>query len=207
MLVDLDGVLADLEGAFFERWQKRFPNRKQLTRDTRRHRKIADDFPAEYRADVQAVFEEEGFYRHLPQISGAIEGFAGLVEAVPDTWLCTSPLRAYRNCVLEKYEWVDKHLGPDWTERLILTHNKTLVTADVLIDDNPDAAESGLASWELILFDSPYNRSQTHLRRLSWQTWREVLLTPSAQTVTVAQPGRLPERLVGKDRSSLRTSG
>lgn len=34
-----------------------------------------------------------------------------------------------------QYRWVEKHLGPQFVERIILTRDKTVVLGDLLIDD------------------------------------------------------------------------
>lgn len=34
-----------------------------------------------------------------------------------------------------QYRWVEKHLGPQFVERIILTKDKTVVLGDLLIDD------------------------------------------------------------------------
>lgn len=34
-----------------------------------------------------------------------------------------------------QYKWVEKHLGPEFVERIILTRDKTVVAADLLFDD------------------------------------------------------------------------
>lgn len=41
-------------------------------------------------------------------------------------------------CVCVQYAWVEKHLGHDFLEQVILTRDKTLITGDILIDDKPD---------------------------------------------------------------------
>lgn len=41
-------------------------------------------------------------------------------------------------CVRVQYAWVEKHLGHDFLEQVILTRDKTLITGDILIDDKPD---------------------------------------------------------------------
>jgi len=38
----------------------------------------------------------------------------------------------------EKIGWVEKHLGPEWVSRMIITDQKTLLFGDALIDDAPD---------------------------------------------------------------------
>ena len=41
-------------------------------------------------------------------------------------------------CVFFQYAWVEKHLGCDFLEQVILTRDKTLISGDILIDDKPD---------------------------------------------------------------------
>lgn len=42
-------------------------------------------------------------------------------------------------CLLTvQYAWVEKHFGPDFLEQVVLTRDKTVVSADLLIDDRPD---------------------------------------------------------------------
>ncbi|XP_071308895.1 5'(3')-deoxyribonucleotidase, cytosolic type isoform X2 [Agelaius tricolor] len=98
-----------------------------------------------------------------------------------EVFICTSPLRKYEHCIVEKYKWVEKHLGPEFVERIILTRDKTVVAADLLFDDKDtiQGAEPN-PSWEHILFTCCHNR---HLqlpaprRRLhSWaDNWKAIL--------------------------------
>lgn len=37
-----------------------------------------------------------------------------------------------------QYAWIEKHLGYDFLDQIILTRDKTVVTGDILIDDKPD---------------------------------------------------------------------
>ncbi len=81
-----------------------------------------------------------------------------------DVFICTSPIKHYKHCPYEKvsrfsvsqhlfcslnkllpflflfaqYAWVEKHLGYDFLEQVILTRDKTLIAGDILIDDKPD---------------------------------------------------------------------
>lgn len=40
--------------------------------------------------------------------------------------------------VYVQYAWVEKHLGHEFLEQVILTRDKTLIAGDILIDDKPD---------------------------------------------------------------------
>lgn len=49
-------------------------------------------------------------------------------------------LKARQNFILSyflplQYKWVEKHLGPEFVDRIILTRDKTVVSADLLFDD------------------------------------------------------------------------
>jgi len=175
ILVDLDGVLADFEAAFAAQWTARFPDRPLPDPADRTSSHLIDSLPPGWREDARALVTRPGFFRDLPLVPGAAEGFAALSETYPDVWICSTPSRSWWPCVPEKYAWVDARLGPPWTERVILTRDKSLILADVLIDDQPELAAHQSAAWRLVLFDAPYNRHVTGVPRLTWATWRAVL--------------------------------
>jgi 5'-nucleotidase len=78
--------------------------------------------------------------------------------------------------VLEKYEWVEKNMGSSWVNRIMLTKDKTIVKAEILIDDKP--AVSGvenIPAWELVLYDRPYNQGVDR-KRITWNNWQSVIL-------------------------------
>ncbi|KAF4012904.1 hypothetical protein G4228_002872 [Cervus hanglu yarkandensis] len=79
------------------------------------------------------------------------------------------------------YRWVEKHLGPQFVERIIVTRDKTVISGDILIDDKEVIqGQEETPSWEHILFTCCHNQ---HLalppprRRLrSWSdNWREII--------------------------------
>ncbi|XP_064234208.1 5'(3')-deoxyribonucleotidase, mitochondrial-like isoform X2 [Aotus nancymaae] len=79
------------------------------------------------------------------------------------------------------YAWVEKHLGPDFLEQIVLTRDKTVVSADLLIDDRPDiTGAEPTPGWEHVLFTACHNRHlqlQPPRRRLhSWaDDWKAIL--------------------------------
>ncbi|CAB1338014.1 unnamed protein product, partial [Coregonus sp. 'balchen'] len=74
---------------------------------------------------------------------------------------------------------IEKHLGYDFLEQIILTRDKTVVTGDILIDDKPDIlGVEPNPTWEHILFTACHNKhiSSSHRRLLSWaDDWRAIL--------------------------------
>jgi 5'-nucleotidase len=176
VLVDMDSVLADFETGFLALWRATYPDRPFLPLEERRIFYLEDEYPPEDRDRVQAIFRGAGFFRNLPPVPGGAAALAEMEARGLEVFICTTPMIHYQNCVLEKYEWVEAHLGPAWTERLILTRDKTLVRADILIDDRPEIAGVETPTWEHVLYDQPYNRAVNGKRRLTWATWQAVLL-------------------------------
>lgn len=175
ILLDQDGVLADFDHAFLTVWRERYPDIAPVEQENRRSFHILKDYPRELRGRAEAIYTAPGFVRDLPPVPGALEAVKELLALGMDIRICTSPLAQFENCVMEKYLWVEKHLGREATNRLILTRDKTLVHGDLLIDDKPEINGAIRPRWKHILFDAPYNRHVTDRPRMTWANWRSVL--------------------------------
>lgn len=185
VLVDMDGVLADFEAGLLRGFQRRFPGEPHVPLEERRGFFAREQYGA-LRPDladkVTSVYEAPGFFLDLEPIPGALEAMREM-NAMQDTevFICTSPLRKYDHCVGEKFRWVEKHLGPQFVERIILTRDKTVVSGDLLIDDKDTIrGQEETPSWEHILFTCCHNQHlalpPTRRRLLSWSdNWREII--------------------------------
>ena len=175
ILLDQDGVLADFEQGFYDAWNAsmgtEFP---AVELQQRRSFYVRDDYPAHYANAVQAIYTRPGFYRDLPPVAGAMDAVKMLCDMGHDVRICTSPLNQYRNCIPEKYEWVEHYLGIDFVSRVIVTKDKTLVAGDVLVDDKPVIAGAHMPVWAHVIYDQPYNRQLAGVR-VSWLDWNGVL--------------------------------
>lgn len=109
--VDMDGVLCDVYKAY----------------TTARLQQPLIKFP-------QSI---HGFFRDLEEIKGACAAMRVLKDWGHDVWILTRPSTMNRLCYTEKADWVHKHLGQEWVEKLILCPDKSLLKGDLLIDDNP----------------------------------------------------------------------
>ncbi|XP_014807939.1 PREDICTED: 5'(3')-deoxyribonucleotidase, cytosolic type isoform X2 [Calidris pugnax] len=172
VLVDMDGVLADFEGAVLRRFVSRFPGEPRVELADRRG----------FSEKVASIYESPGFFLELDPIPGALEAMQEMIRMQnTEVFICTSPLRKYEHCIVEKYKWVEKHLGPEFVDRIILTRDKTVVSADLLFDDKDTirGAEQN-PSWEHILVTC-YHNSRFQLqpprrRLLSWaDDWKGIL--------------------------------
>lgn len=175
VLIDQDGPLADFERGFLENWKRKFPDELCVPLEKRRSLKVRDDYPEHLREKVESVYFEEGFCKNLPLVQGATEAVQSLIELGHDVRICTSPLSRYENCVLEKYKWVEQHFGREFTKRIIVTKDKTLIKGRYLIDDSPEIQQVPNIEWDHVIFDAPYNRAITSRPRITWKNWQEIL--------------------------------
>jgi 5'-nucleotidase len=174
ILIDMDGVIADFDGEFLKRWRERYPDKFYIPMEERTAFYVKDQYPEELKPLVVEIIREPGFFRDIMPMEGAKEALTEMDKLGLEVFICTSPISSYKNCVLEKYEWVEKYLGADWVKRIILTKDKTLIKADCLIDDKPEiTGVESVPSWEHVLYDRPYNK-EGNKRRLTWENWKDV---------------------------------
>jgi len=175
ILVDMDGVITDFDKEFLERWRKRHPDKPYIPLEERTTFYVKDQYPEELKPLVADILLEPGFFRDMLPVTGAKDALDEMEKMGFEVFICTSPLSIYKNCVLEKYEWVEKYLGSPWLKRVILTKDKTIVEADILIDDKPlITGVENKPKWDHILYDRPYNRG-IDKRRMTWANWKDVL--------------------------------
>jgi len=175
ILIDMDDVISDFDGEFYKRWNELHPDISIVPPDKRKCFYIKDELPEDYTKLIREINTAPGFIKSLPEIPGSIQAVKEIAGTGNKVFICTSPLNAYKNCVKEKYEWIENHLGFEWTLKLILTKDKTLIKGDILIDDKPEVIGAAIPAWEHIVFDKPYNRYINNHRRMNWENWKTVL--------------------------------
>ena len=175
ILIDMDGVLSDFDGEFLKRWRERYPDKFYVPWEGRTAFYVKEQYPDDLKPLVTEVLREPSFFRDMMPIEGGREALTEMDNMGYEVFICTSPLSAYKNCVLEKFEWVEQNLGPQWVKRIILTKDKTLVKADILIDDKPEiTGVEKSPGWEHIIYDRPDNRSLNR-KRLTWASWKSII--------------------------------
>lgn len=178
-LVDMDGVLFDL-----------YAGVHRIARDTLGvgpdvlPLPPADEltefrFPAvtpQAKAAMDAVMVHPDLFADLPPMPGAVQAIGEMAEQY-DIIICSTPSLDNPTCASAKIDSLVRHFGRDIAKNAILTHDKTMVVGDILIDDKPDiTGRIATPAWQQVVFDWSYNRDRTDLPRLTdWSNWRAVI--------------------------------
>lgn len=177
ILFDQDSVLADFDYEFERRWNM-FNVCPAIPTANRTNFYYKVDYPKEYGYIVDLIMEQEGLYRNLPPIHGAINAAKTLLDEGHDVRICTSPSN-YTFAPNEKGLWILEHMGREFEKRIIMTNDKTMVKADVLIDDKPEITGAFIPEWRRIIVDQPYNRHIDGPRIVDWNdenVWKSIIL-------------------------------
>lgn len=151
LLLDMDGPLADFCNGI-----GRGPGHPL--------RGFKDDVPEMY---------EPGFFKSLPVTDGAKEAVHRLVQSGQfEIGICSKPLavrdRPAYTSASEKYEWLHEHF-PELVERVTLTWCKSLVHADLLIDDDTKWIEK---------FRGGFIHFDVQNPKASWEDITDMLIGP-----------------------------
>jgi 5'-nucleotidase len=171
VLVDMDGVLANFELACQQCWRRLYPDLPFIELEERTTHDIKQQYATlgeNYGNKMRDIIHSNGFYATLEVMNGAKEGLDRLKQSGYEVFICTAQARNTK-CAPEKAEWVNRHLGSEWVERMIITRDKTMVRGDILIDDKPVITGLYSPCFTHIIYDQPYNRLVDSGRpRLTW---------------------------------------
>jgi 5'-nucleotidase len=91
---------------------------------------------------------EKGFFENLDPLPGAIEAVNTLAKHHDVWFLSTAPWTNVYSWT-EKRIWVEKHLGELAFKKLMLSHDKSKVIGNYLIDDNLHNGASGFTGYHI----------------------------------------------------------
>lgn len=111
------------------------------------------------KAHKQAILKTSGikfpqsqykFFENLEKIENSIES-VNLLKTKYKVYILTRPSIQNPLCYTENRNWIEKHLGLDMLNNLIISCDKTMVKGDYLIDDN---IQKGIfkPEWKLLKF-------------------------------------------------------
>lgn len=167
VLIDMDGVLADFDGATIAHLQSPGVNIPTRPRKNFYYRDDYDD--RDHINTINTLHTSQYFFRNLPLVEGALEGWRRVEELGYQPRICSSPLHSNEWCVEEKLAWIEQHFGEAVMRDAIIDSNKELYDGIALIDDRPILKNTAQATWQHIVFDTSYNQdTPTTLRLQGW---------------------------------------
>lgn len=178
----MDGVLADFDSSTMSLLRRHDPT---IVID-RRSFYYHHDYP-ELKELFSSFHTALGFFRDLPPVDGAVEGWQQLIDLGYEPRVCSSPLTAHPDCINEKKQWLDHHLGPKAVDTAIFTSEKFRAHGIALIDDKPGVTGAEQADWRHIVFNQPYNQTiETDLRLHGWHDPRLAALLTTCRDLALS---------------------
>ena len=143
VLVDVDGVLADMITATLEVLRKQ--HGQEYAHDSVNTWEVFDSLPPEAVACQSRVYEylkQAGGCFGIPMYPGAQEGVARLQD-IAEVIIVTSPFKGGKTWTHERELWLETYFKISH-ENVIHAKRKEFVSGDFLIDDKP----SNLMAWQ-----------------------------------------------------------
>lgn len=185
ILWDMDGVKTHLLRAVAKHINSKFPGL-----DWKEHQatewnfwKLIED--KRVSNEVELFMHSPGFFRNMEPCHGSLEAYAEVSKHGHEIFICTTPLSGEfrERSMQEKKDWISDHLGWEAAANIIFSDDKTLIEADVIIDDKPHLTFNKLnicfKKW--VIVDQPYNQvipetEHYPIARIhnDWSNWREV---------------------------------
>jgi 5'(3')-deoxyribonucleotidase len=169
ILVDMDGVLADVYHRFFELHEEDFGIKLSVQNII--GLKEAEAFPNQLK-----WVNSPGFFRSIPVMSGSREGLKRLndnFEVVVASMATEFPI-----CLTDKLLWLSEHFPFISWKQIVFCGCKDIIKADIMIDDHFKNLDN--FSGETILFTQPHNMNLVHSGHRRVDSWAEIekLLLP-----------------------------
>jgi len=141
VLIDMDGVVADLETSVTDIYQRENPTLGFIPKAERQGMIMQHQYRARF-GDLEAdtlekIFQRPGLFANLkpfPQAVGVIKNM--LRSERYNIFFCTTPHKNNPTCASDKIAWICKHFGDQHASKVIITNDKTIIQGDYLIDDN-----------------------------------------------------------------------
>ncbi len=163
ILVDMDGVLADVYARFFDLHEEETGIRLSV-RDIA-GLKEADAFPGQLR-----WVNSPGFFRTVPVMAGSYNILKSL-NAKYDV-IVISMATEFPLCLTDKQLWLMEYYPFIGWQQMVFCGNKSLLKADIMIDDhlkNLDEFEG-----KTIMFNQPHNLFEKDVRHRRVDIWPEI---------------------------------
>jgi len=161
MLMDMDGVLADVYAQFS---RLEYEETGLILDINTLAGKIESEAFPHYEKHVRSA----GFFRNAPVIEGSVEGLKYLNDKY--NILIVSSATEFPDSLKEKHEWLSEFFPFISWKQMIFCGTKDSVVGDIMVDDHPKNLDH--FTGKRILFTQPHNKlicNNGYERADSWQ--------------------------------------
>ena len=163
ILVDMDGVLADVYSRFFELHEKETGSKLSIA-------DVSGKLEAEAFQNQLKWVTTPGFFRTVPVMKGSIEGLKALNSRFK--MIVVSMATEFPQSLTDKQLWIhDNYPFISW-QQLVFCGDKSLIRADIMIDDHPKNLDN--FTGETIMFTQPHNILLKDIRHKRVSSWEEI---------------------------------
>jgi 5'-nucleotidase len=168
LLVDMDGVLADVYSQFILFEEKE--SGVKLSIEALAGKEEYEAFP-----NGRKHVNTQGFFRN----AGLMKDCTEVLKRLNDEYdlFIVSAAMEFPNCLIEKREWLTEHFPFISWKQIVFCGSKTVVQGDIMIDDHYKNLD--YFKGQTILFTQPHNDGHPdkgHTRVRSWQDIAGLLL-------------------------------
>jgi 5'-nucleotidase len=169
ILVDMDGVLADVYHRFFELYEEEFG--KRLSPHDIIGIKEADAFPNQLK-----WVNSPGFFRTVPVMPGSQQGLKRLNDKYEV--VVVSMATEFPKSLTDKQLWLNEHYPFIGWEKMVFCGCKDFIQADIMVDDHLKNLDK--FKGETLIFTQPHNMNLTNHRHKRVDSWIDIekLLLP-----------------------------
>lgn len=167
VLVDMDGVLADVYGQFIK--MKYRDSGIRLNREDLCGKSEEEAFPS-FNRHVREV----GFFRTAPVMADSVEGLKLLNDKY--NVLIVSSATEFPDSLIEKQQWLNEHFPFITWQQMIFCGRKDSIKGDIMIDDHLKNLRT--FGGKKVLFTQPHNMSvkdKMYQRVTGWKDIMEIL--------------------------------
>ncbi|HCO68050.1 MAG TPA: 5'(3')-deoxyribonucleotidase [Dysgonomonas sp.] len=161
ILVDMDGVLADVYAQFIKMEYEETGVKLKI--DDLYGRKEEEVFPS-----FQRHVRNKGFFAAVPLIKDSVEGLKYLNDKY--NVLIVSSATEFPDSLTEKLRWLNINFPFISWQQMIFCGRKDSIVGDIMIDDHPKNLKT--FDGRKILFTQPHNaniRDENYERVLTWK--------------------------------------
>ncbi|MBI3718369.1 MAG: 5'(3')-deoxyribonucleotidase [Sphingobacteriales bacterium] len=164
LIVDMDGVLADVYQQFFKMDEEEFGVRKSLG-------EVNGKIEREAFKNERAYVFRKGFFREAPVMEDSIESVK-LLNDKYDLFIVSAAME-FPHSLPEKLEWLKEYFPFLTWQQFVFCGSKTVIQGDIMIDDHYKNLDH--FPGRTILFTQPHNYGHDDKQHERVFSWKEVL--------------------------------